>query len=443
MTAASSNGGTITYSSNTPTTCTVNATTGAVALTGQAAGGCTIKATSNLTGNASALRNISITPRTLAASSCTPDDPRVGDVITQTVNTKNNMYNTPRDVNGTSGAPSNPVVRDMPAVDVTYNYNAIPGGAAGTRLTTTATIGGSPGAAGTRWDGFAPLPLPAALPNKHSTSAVTFYDFDTAGNITTPVYWQPKTDSKLTLTDIRTGVQEYYPLNWQNQFASMVTAGMAANTTLGTLPVTVRVVGGWLNGKAFVKSGAGLSKASYQNTYYDVTATYKGRSATETVTTANGKLIYNNLCQIDYKFVLKPISSSLDAGIQNPSGPADLTPETPTTSVNAAYINNVWAADVTATKDSFGVTATKTVLLGGTRSFGDATGTFYTHNNIPRVIKDDKIAIATVSGGAAQNGSGSTPQGNQDYYTEPGGGGINPSSFNAQKISSITRINLP
>ena len=401
----------------------MNAATGAVALTGTAAGNtCTVVATSSLDGatpgvKASATRAVAITKLTVAASatSCSPGAPRAGDVITQSVAAQNNVFKPPDDSNGATKAPNNPIIRVVPTVTANYNYVA---NGTGTKLTTTATGGVGTEVAG-RWDGFVPIPVPAALPNKHVPNVVTELTFDASGNLTTPTYWQPAKTGRYGLNDIFTGIVDQYPINWREQFAAQVTGSTAVNAVIGTgIPVTLSVHGGWLNAKAFVKSNAGVTGASYQNVYYTATAKYLGRSSApaDIVTTANGKLEYTNLCKIEYTLTRKAKNGAVPEGITFPNGPAGpIDPQTPTAAVNSAYVNYVWTADIIA-KTTFGGPNAAGTVRNGTDSFGDKKSVALFHTSLPRMTKENYEALPTVAGGAAVTGGGTTAQGNAEYY---------------------------
>ena len=418
----------ITYGTTTASVCTVNAGTGAVALTGQEAGNtCTVVATSSLDGStpgvkATATRDIAITKRTVAATSCNLDVPRGGDSVVQTIAGMNNAYNSPRFISGFA-APNNPDIRTVPTVTATYNYAA---GSGGSTVLTTQASGGvenitmytdldgrtaNPVSANV-WLGYLPQPIPADLINKPSPSMVEAYALDASGNITTPNYWQPTMAAKPSKTSALTAVKEFYPADWQRTLAARVTGATAVDTVLGAaLPVTVRTLGGWLNSYNFKQAGGTMNGASYKNVYYNVTATYKGRSATEKLTVANGKLEYTNMCQIDYTFTRRAIVNPPAEGI-TPVGPADPGAVPP---VSGTYANYVWTADINTNGASVGCNQA-CVALGGTNGSGDWTGTFYSHNNLPRVFKDNFLALSTVAGAALNNGANTTAQANPDFY---------------------------
>ncbi len=442
--ATSANAGTITYGTSTGTVCTVNASTGSVALTGLAAGNtCTVTATSSLDGStpgvkASASRNIAITTRVepAAANSCALSVPRASDAVVQTAEGMNNSDNTPRSLGGTS-APNNPDIRTVNTVTSTYNYAA--GVGAATKLTTTAT-GGSDG---TKWLGYVPLPIPAALMNKPSNAMKEEYDIDAAGNITTTNYWQPQMASKPGLTDTRTAVEEIYPADWQNTFAKRVTASTPANTVLGAaIPVTERTLGGWLNGYQYKQSGGGMNGVTYKNAYYNVTATYKGRSATEKLSAVFGKLEYTNMCEIQYTFTRRTSTGSVSSGGGIlPDGPADPGADPSL----AAYSNWVWTANIATSPAKLGFITVKSaasIAAGGTDSLGDWSGTFYSHTALPRVFKDSKAAITTAAGGPAVPGDGTTAHGNSAYYENRDGSGTNHTYMN-WITTGITRAAYP
>ena len=354
-------------------------------------------------------------------------------MIAQSVAGQNSAFGTPRDINGASGAPSNPTISVQPTVAVSYNYVA---NGSGTRLTTTAT-GGLTGA---RWTGYVPLPPPAALPNKHAT-LVEQWDFNAAGNLTTGVYWQPAKASKYGLNDNFTGIHEFYPYNWKEQFAAAVTTGTAIGASLGSMPVTIRSHGGWLNGKAFKKSGAGLNGVSYQNVYYTATATYGGRTS-DVISTANGKLEYTNMCQINFKLQRKAFNAATPNGNSCPAGPAaDVSPETPSATVNSAYQTYVYTANVNATKAVAGPNECG-IVKAASEAFGDKGGRFITHDKLPRLVKDSFEQLTTVAGGTPVKGEGTTAQGNPDYYTELNYG-VTLITTEAMTTSAVTRVNLP
>ena len=453
VSASSANAGTITYSTTTPAICTVNVSSGAIALTGQAAGNtCAVVATSSLDGptpgvKASATRNVAITTRTVAATSCTPDVPRAGDSVVQTIAGKSNAYNSPRDL-GAFSAPNNPDIRTVPTVTATYNYVAQ---GAGTRLTTEATggvqsitmynnTGGTTSnpVTGNVWLGYLPQPIPASLINKPSAAMVEAYDIDASGNITTPNYWNPAMAAKAGVASNLTAVKEFYPADWQKTIASRVTGSTAVGASLGTaVPVTIRSLGGWLNGMRFSKASGTMNGASYKNVYYNVTAVYRGRSATETLTTANGKLTYTNMCQIDYTFTRRAIVNPPANGI-TPVGPADPGAEPP---VSGTYANYVWTADINTNGAAVGCNQA-CVTLGGTNGNGDLSGTFYSHNNIPRVYKDAFAAIPTVAGATLNNGAATTAQANPDYYENKDRAAGDSSNMNTA-TTGLTRLALP
>ena len=343
------------------------------------------------------------------------------------------MFGGPRDDQGALNAPRNPAIVVRPDVTVDYQYVA---NGTGTTLTTTAT-GGMDGA---RWTGFVPVPPPAALPNKHAT-LVEALDFDATGNITTPVYWQPAKASKYGLNDNFTGIAEFYPINWREQFAAAVTGSTAVGASLGSAKVTIRSSGGWLNGKAFKKAGAGLNGVSYQNVYYTATATYGGRTA-DVVTAAFGKLQYTNMCKINYVLLRAAFDPPTPSGNTFPAGAsADVSPETPSAAVNTIYQTYVYTADVNATKAIAGPNQAG-IVKNGADGFGDRTGSFVTHNKLPRLVKDAVEALPTIAGQPANSGGGTTAQSNPDYYTEMAKGVTLIFKENTT-TTGVTRVNLP
>ena len=85
-----STGGTISYSSDTPATCTVDAGTGAATLSGQAAGDCTVKAVSSL--GATGTQVVTVTTKILDTVTCLPGAPKAGDVFGESIGQRSNAY---------------------------------------------------------------------------------------------------------------------------------------------------------------------------------------------------------------------------------------------------------------------------------------------------------------------------------------------------------------
>ena len=427
---------------------------GAVALTGTDANlTCTIKATSSLSGAASATRNIAITKRTQNAVNCSIDVPRAGDTIQQSVSGKNNAFNMPRDL-GTASAPNNPVIRAIPTVTATYNYAT--GVAGGTILTTQATGGNATipldrdnegktktavNAAG--WLGYVPLPIPAALIKKPSANMVEAYDIDASGQITTPNYWQPAMTSKPNANNDLTPVLENYPADWQAQFASRVTGGTAVGASLGTaIPVTIRTLGGWLNGLDFRKLNGGMYGATYKNVYYNVTAKYEGRT-TDVLTMVANKLEYTNMCKISYTFTRRSVVASPATGT-NPDGVPKTTPGIVPPPLTGTYAGYVWTADIATQKAD--ISASKDdVARGGTDGNGDWVGTFLTHDRLPRVFKDDLEASPLVAGVVLNNGANTVAQANPDYYENKNraGAATNHTELHTSTTSVVRTTYLP
>lgn len=176
MTAASITGGTITYSSDTPTTCTVNSATGSTALTGQGAGNCTVRAVSS--NGAVGTRAVTINSTIINTVNCAPGAPRAGDSYVQSIASRTGVYNPCRidsyAVLGNETAPDNPIIRNMKTTQATFNYTA--GSGSLVNLTTSAVstsgtveYGGVPSGA---FEGWVPVPVAAGLPNGPTTADV-------------------------------------------------------------------------------------------------------------------------------------------------------------------------------------------------------------------------------------------------------------------------------
>jgi len=84
---------------------------------------------------------------------------------------------------------------------------------------------------------------------------------------------------------------------------------------------------------------------------------------------------------------------------------------------------------------------------------GDWMGTFYTHDDLPRVAKNTMTAIGRSGGADTVAGGSTTPQGNSPYYDyktgntvstdTPSTSGDTPPSNTAAILQTITRAVLP
>jgi hypothetical protein len=468
--ATSSNGGTITYSATTPNTCTVDAS-GNVTLAGQAAGNCTISAVSSAGGTAS--KTITINTKIVDTVSCAPDAPRAGDTFSEKIDSRSNAYNMPRTI--TNSSPNNPVFRSMKTVTATYSYSAGTGANINLNTTNVTNSGAAanPAVPAGAWDGAVPLPVWGGLPKITAGSnpdGSDTYVFSSTGNIVNVPKRPPNAASKAGGQDLLP-VQETIPFDWQRQIAI---ARDAAGTAPGSVVagyafadkklVTIRQTGGLLNSLQYSIQGGTTGGATYNELRYYVEATFDGfqtmptgtttekggaqsssnpiiNNAGSTLSTANGKLQYGNFCKFTYTF--RKMSLNANGSLQQAADSAAWDGVSP------------YKADTSAacTGNCGTFSNINTILAGPGQSIGDWKGTFYSHNNLPRIAKHFVTAIGRSGGANAVAGGDTTPQGNGSYYDfktgnnvgtdTPSSSGSTPPSNRDERIQTINRLVLP
>ncbi len=481
MAATSQQGGTITYSSNTPTVCTVNAATGSVSLNGPGAGSCTIVATSSLSGTGGALANNS-TVLTIAAVtrdtvSCTPDAPRVGDSYDESYKARNSAYLTERTISAFGF--NNPRIRQLMDVQATLSYTAGAGSLVNLNTSSVSNSGtaANPAVTTGAWDGWVPVPMAGGMPNGPATGDPYVYNAD--GSINS-VPKRPANGSKVALSTNLPAVQEYIPADWQRAIAmARDTAGTTAGSAVpGSWTITLRQTGGWLGRWNYSTGSFGsYGGATYLDVPYTVTAVfsslvtipladptvgYKGGaisasnpkqdSAGATITAANGKLTYGKFCQFTYTLTKvggaggnTQIASDATAWDNTSSAKTDIAPSC---NFGQTCFSN-WPG--------YGNGANAAAKVGNTvaESVGDVVGTFYTYDSLPRIVKDYSTAIGRASGGNAIQPSSSAivrPMGNWAFYSNqtgntntsdsPGTGDTPPTRLD-QIMTSVYRLAFP
>ena len=447
-----------------------------MALTGQSAGDCTIKATSSLPGAASATRTVAITTRVQNTVSCAPDAPRAGDAFTEEIGSRSNVYNMPRTI--TNSSPNNPIFRTMKSVQATYNYTAGTGGLVNLNTTNVTNSGtaANPAVPSGAWDGFVPLPVwggfaagirtPGSNPDGSDT-----YVFNADGSINS-VPKRPPTAAKVPANSNLLPVQETMPYDWQRQIAlARDAAGTAAGGTVKNFSdqflVTVRQTGGWLNSLQYSIQGGTTGGASYTEQRYYVKAVFNGftqlpttaaavatqkggasasnnpniDSVGSTLSTASGKLQYGNFCKFTYTF--QKVNATNGGTLQE------------TADATAWDGTSPFKADTTASCTGNCATFSNigTIKAGPGQTMNDWMGTFYTHDALPRVAKNFITAIGRSGGQNAAAGGDTVPQGAGSYYdyktgndvstdTPSPSGSTPPSNVNV-KVQSVTRLALP
>jgi hypothetical protein len=436
----------------------VNAATGATALTGQAAGDCTVKATSSLGGSATKL--VTISTKVLNTVNCLPSAPRPGDALGESIGQRSNAYGFPR-VNssyqtaGQDTAPDNPIFRDMAKAQATYTYTAGAGSLVNLNVTGLTKTGAAayPAPPAAAWDAAVPLPIWSGFTNAQNPNGASTYVFNADGSINSAPKYTATTDSggKISQNTTKIPVQEYLNsagaiTDWQRAFAAKRDAdGTVAGSNVNlTQTITVRQTGGWLPQLQFAVSGGSTGGASYRELRFNVTAKFEGfaaiptaaptvgykggasgvsnpvmDSAGATLSTANGKLQYGNMCKFSYTFTKLGATAT---------GTAQQAAEA-TAWDGAAQVK----ADTTVTctgwcTSSLGGNDSNKVRNAQAAAIGDWTGTFYTHDQIPRVVKNYRTAIGKSGGQAAVTGGQKAANGAADYYAMREGGSQNTST---------------
>jgi hypothetical protein len=447
--ATSQQGGTITYSSDTPTVCTINASTGAVALTGGATGNCTVKATSSLNGvgntPATNTRAITISSVTLDTVQCAPDAPRVGDSYNETFKARNSAYEVSRAPTGGTYVYHNPKIRQLKDVQATFSYTNAGGGFVNLQTTAVSNSGtaASPAVPTGAWDGWVPLPMAAGIPN--GGGADTYVYAADGSMIVVPK--RPAHGSVVATNSNLPPVQEFLPADWQRAFAIKrdqdgTAAGQDVNLTLA---VTMRETGGFLNRWKYrlswtAGSYVDYNGATYLDAKYNVTAKFEGfvnvpvtdptngwkgtplsssnpkqDSAGAVVTGASGKLTYGKMCKFSYRFTRIGDAQTATQGNTPEATPWDNTSAVKTNANGTCGIVGctAWSGQGHGSNTQARITNS----IGD--SYGDWVGTFYTHDKLPRVAKSFRSAIgrsANSDAWAPSIPSNAVPMGNWAFF---------------------------
>ena len=458
-----------------------------MALTGQAAGNCTVKATSSLSGAASATRTITVNNIVLNTVQCAPDAPKAGDTFNESIKARNNVYNMPRinsayAVLGNDSAPDNPIFRDLKETLATYSYTTSGANIAlnTTNVTTSGTVGYPPVPA-SAFDGYVPVPVWSGHSATINPDGAQTYIYNAAGDIVSVPKRAPSA-AKIPANSNRLPVEEFIPADWQRTFAKKrdtdnTAAGAAVNLTQ---VVRIRTTGGWLGSTQFAVSGGSTGGSTYGEGFYNVTATFVGfttipladpavgekggavtasnpkmDSAGAAITTAAGKLTYGTMCKFEYKF--QKVSNN-NGGTTQVGGDAVAWNGTSPFKADVSPTCTGWCSSQSSTT---------AVANGLSATMGDWKGTFYTHDKLPRTAKDYMTAIGRAGGQAAAAGAQGNANGNGAYFAMRQGGSQNvandtpsnapsnptsggstvwnttPPTNKAVLIKAVTRVNLP
>ena len=433
------------YSSDTPSTCTVNASTGEVTINGGGAGNCTVRATSSAGG--SNTHTIAINTVTLDTVQCAPDAPRPGDNFNERFKARNSAYQTPRPFawGGINYAFHNPKIRQLKDVQATFSYTAAGGGLVNLQTTTLTNSGtaANPAVPAGAWDGWVPTPLAAGLPT--GPSIADTYVFNADGSISSAPK-RPAAGAKVAANSSLPPVQEFLPADWQRAFALKrdqdgTAAGNAVNLTQA---VTLRETGGFLN-RWNHSQGVGIGSwgyngATYIDVHYTVTAVFEGLvdmpltnpangwkgtaldssnpqadSQGAVLTGAHGKVQYGKMCKFSYRFTRVGDAQTNTQGAASDTTPWDAVGSAKTDA------NGVCSSAGCSNWTGYGHGSSNLAKI--TNSIGDAygdwVGTFYTHDKLPRVAKDFRSAIGRVANGDAWQpsfGGVQMPMGNWAFF---------------------------
>ena len=475
----------------------MDAGTGAATLSGQAAGDCTVKAVSSL--GATGTQVVTITTKILDTVTCLPDAPKAGDVFGESIGQRSKAYGFPR-VNssyqsaGYDTAPDNPIFRDMANAQATYAYTA----GAGTDInlnTTNLTKTGAaayPAPPAGAWDAAVVLPIWSGFTNAQNPNGGSTYVYNADGSLKTAPKYTATTDSggKISQNTTKIPVEEYLNsagsiVDWQRAFAAKRDAdGTAPGTAVAlTQAITIRQTGGWLPQLQFNVSGGTTGGASYRELRFNVTAKYEGLvdiptaeptvgykggaitvsnpkmdSAGAVVSTAGGKLQYGKMCKFTYTFTKLGNTAT---------GTAQQAAEATTWDGSAQVKADTSVVCTGMCTSSLGGNDANKVRNAQAAAIGDWVGTFYTHDKLPRVVKNYRTAIGKSGGQAPVTGGQKSANGAADYFAMRQGGSQNtgtetpsnspsnpnsggttvwttsPPSNQNELLNAVTRIALP
>ena len=475
----------ITYSSDTPTVCTVD-TNGAVTLNGGGAGACTIKATSSLNGVGGTLatntRAISINAVTLDTVQCAPSAPRAGDNFDERFKARNSAYEVPRGLTSGTYVFHNPKIRQLKDVQATFSYSAGSGGLVNLQTTAVSNSGtaASPAVPSGAWDGWVPLPMAAGVPQSGGADT---YVYNADGTEST-VSKRPAATATVALNSNLPAVQELLPADWQRVFAIRRDQdGTAAGDMVNlTLPVTLRETGGFLNRWKFRQSWTAgaytdYNGATYLDAKYNVTAKFEGvvdiptaepsdgwkggaispnnpkqDSAGAAFTGAHGKLTYGKMCKFSYRFTRVGTPQTPTQG-----GVADSVAWDATSAVKTDARGTCGIVGCTAWNgQGHGSSNPERITNSIGDAYGDWVGTFYTHDKLPRTAKSFRSAIgrsANADAWSPGNSISAVPMGNWaffDYHDgntantdTPGSSGTTPPTQVDSLMTQANRLVFP
>ena len=364
----------------------------------------------------------------------------------------------------------------MKPVQATYSYTAGAGTLVNLNTTSLSNSGtaANPAVPATAWDGYVPVPVWGGFaagirtPGSNADGSDT-YVFNADGSINSVPKRAP-TSSKVAANSPLLPVEETLPYDWQRQIAAARdAAGTASGGTVKNFTdkfvITIRKTGGWLGLYQFSLQGGGLGGASYTDQKYYVKAVFNGLttlptsagavatqkggasasnnpnidSVGSTVSTANGKLQYGNFCKFTYTF--QKMDGTNGGAVQESSDATAWDTTSP--------FKGDLAASCTG-NCTIGSTLAK-VKEGAAISMNDWMGTFYSHQNLPRIAKSYITAIGRVGGQNARAGASTDPQGGYAYYDKKLGNdvgtdtpsGTTPPSHVDAKVVTVTRVALP